>query len=151
MATDGGFEPFLDSDQLWHDDSVELFIDADNSKGDVYDGINDFQVTLSVDSGMDPVISGFSPPGLGIFYRAIGATMEISINLESAGIEIGKPFGFDVHINEDDNGGDRDAKWGWFEKSGLDRSWQQPSVLGLSLIHISEPTRPRLISYAVFC
>ena len=25
------------------------------------------------------------------------------------------------------------------------------TVLGLSLIHISEPTRPRLISYAVFC
>ena len=27
----------------------------------------------------------------------------------------------------------------------------QGSIRGLSLIHISEPTRPRLISYAVFC
>ena len=134
VATDGSSEPFFDSDQLWHDDSVELFIDGDNSKGDVYDGINDFQVTLSVDSSMDPVVSGFSPPGLGIFHRVAGPTMEISINLESAGIEIGKPFGFDVHINEDDNGGDRDAKWGWFEKSGLDRSWLQPSVLGTVLL-----------------
>ena len=28
---------------------------------------------------------------------------------------------------------------------------QQRTALALSLIHISEPTRPRLISYAVFC
>ena len=29
--------------------------------------------------------------------------------------------------------------------------FENMTVLGLSLIHISEPTRPRLISYAVFC
>ena len=114
---------------------MEIFIDGDNSKGEVYDGINDFQVSLSVDSSTsDPLVSGSSPSGLGIFYRTGRNTVEISINLESAGIEIGKPFGFDVHINEDDNGGDRDAKWGWFEKSGLDRSWHQPSVLGTLLL-----------------
>jgi len=134
VATDQISDPFLDSEELWNDDSVEIYIDGDNSKGDVYDGIDDFQVSLSVDSSIDPVISSFSPPGLGIFHRSRGLVMEIAINLESAGIEIGKPFGFDVHINEDDNGGDRDAKWGWFEKSGFDRSWQQPSVLGTVLL-----------------
>ena len=34
----------------------------------------------------------------------------------------------------------------WDEEKFLDRA-----VFALSLIHISEPTRPRLISYAVFC
>ena len=131
---------FLDSEQPWHDDSFEIFIDGDNSKGEVYDGVNDFQVSLSADSStFDPIISGMSAPGLGIFYRSVNGqyvhpTLEIAINMESAGIEIGKPFGFDVHINEDDNGGDRDAKWGWFEKTGFDRSWFNPSVLGTLLL-----------------
>ena len=30
-------------------------------------------------------------------------------------------------------------------------SWSRPLGQGLSLIHISEPTRPERISYAVFC
>ena len=131
---------FLDSDQPWHDDSFEIFIDGDNSKGEEFDGVNDFQISLSADSStLEPLISGRSAPGLGIFYRSVNKfqshpIIEVAINLESAGIEIGKPFGFDVHINEDDNGGDRDAKWGWFEKSGFDRSWFNPSVLGTLLL-----------------
>ena len=131
---------FLDSEQPWHDDSFEIFIDGDNSKDEVFDGINDFQVSLSADSDtLEPLVSGSSAPGLGIFYRSVNGfqshpIIEVAINLESAGIEIGKPFGFDVHINEDDNGGDRDAKWGWFENSGFDRSWFNPSVLGTLLL-----------------
>ena len=35
--------------------------------------------------------------------------------------------------------------------SGTELSLLQSTEDGLSLIHISEPTRPRLISYAVFC
>ena len=138
-STDTG-RLFLDSDQPWHDDSFEIFIDGDNSKGEEFDGVNDFQVSLSADSStFEPLNSGMSAPGLGVFYKSVsdGSThpaIEIAINLESAGIEIGKPFGFDVHINEDDNGGDRDAKWGWFEKSGFDRSWFNPSVLGTLLL-----------------
>ena len=82
-----------------------------------------------------PFISGSSAEGFGIFYRAAldargyGLHYEIAINLESAGIQIGRPFGFDIQINEDDNGGDRDAKWAWFEKTGFDRSWLQPCLL----------------------
>ena len=65
---------------------------------------------------------------------------EIAINMESAGLEVGKPFGFDLQVNEDDNGGDRDAKWGWFERSSLDRSWFQPSVFGtLMLTECEDP------------
>ncbi len=128
----------IDSEFPWHDDSVELFIDGDNSKGESYDGINDYQVTLLPDNDTLPVFPGDIPQDLRIFHRAGGTTgtydVEITVNLESAGIEIGKPFGFDLHINEDDNGGDRDAKWGWFEKSGFDRSWISPSRLGTLLL-----------------
>jgi len=137
VANDGG-QLVFDSDQPWQDDSIEIFIDGDNSKGEEFDGINDFQISLSTDSSiMEPLISQRSAPGLRIFYRSGNdyiQDIEITINLASAGIEIGKPFGFDVHVNEDDNGGDRDAKWGWFEKSGFDRSWYQPSSLATLLL-----------------
>jgi len=143
LGTDGFSPVVIDSAQPWHDDSVEIYIDGDNSKGEEYDGVNDFLVSLSVNQSTmaEPLVSQQSPDGLRIFYRTgfesniiRGSIMEVAINLESAGIKIGKPFGFDIHINEDDNGGDRDAKWGWFEKSGFDRSWQQPSALGTVLL-----------------
>ena len=128
---------FFDSEMPWHDDSVELYIDGDNSKGESYDGANDFQVFVSADNDVLPYFSPSSAPGMRIFHKSTGGSLyniEVAINLESVGIETGKPFGFDVHINEDDNGGDRDAKWGWFEKTGLDRSWFQPSAFGTLLL-----------------
>ena len=128
---------FFDSEMPWHDDSVELYIDGDNSKGESYDGVNDFQVFVSADNYVLPYFAPSSAPGMRIFHKSTGGSLyniEVAINLESVGIKIGKPFGFDVHINEDDNGGDRDAKWGWFEKTGFDRSWFQPSAFGTLLL-----------------
>jgi len=141
VSSDFDNNPFLDSPgQPWFDDSVEIFIDGNNSKGSEYDGIDDFQAILLAHPSTDwqPIISPSSAPGLGIFYRTSDSSFrlfyEIAINLESAGIVPGKPFGFDVHINEDDNGGDRDAKWGWFEQSGFDRSYLRPDVFGTLIL-----------------
>ena len=139
--------PFIDSPgRPWFDDSIEIFIDGDNSKGIEYDGIDDFQAILLAHSSTDwqPAISESSASGLGIFYRTSSnvaiLNYEVAINLESAGIIPGRPFGFDVQINEDDNGGDRDAKWGWFEQSGFDRSYLRPDVFGtLVLTECDDP------------
>lgn len=127
----------IDSEEPWNDDGLELFIDGDNSKGDSYDGIDDFQALLTPHNNILPFIPAHSASGLRIFHRSGGMyayDIEVTINLASAGIETGRPFGFDLHINEDDNGGERDAKWGWFEKSGFDRSWMQPSRFGTLLL-----------------
>ena len=138
VSNDSLANVLIDSELPWHDDGIELFIDGDNSKGDTYDGINDVQVTLLPDNNILPIFPADVPQDFRIFHRSGGESgvydMEITINLESAGIEIGHPFGFDLHINEDDNGGDRDAKWGWFERSGFDRSWFNPSTLGTLLL-----------------
>ena len=40
----------------------------------------------------------------------------------------GRLFGLDVHVCDDDNGGDRDAKMAW--KAQVDDSWQYPYRLG---------------------
>jgi hypothetical protein len=132
IYTDSGDEP-------WNDDSIEVVIDGNNSKGDEYDGFDDFHAILTGDPAANNVyISASSATGLDISYqsRIMPAYIlyELSINLESAGIEIGKPFGFDVQTNDDDNGGERDVKYGWFERSGLDRSWFQPAVFGTLLL-----------------
>ena len=116
-----------------------MLIDGNNSKGEEYDGFDDFHAILTGDPSANNVyVSGSSAAGLDIFYQSrIGPSFilyELSINLESAGIEIGKPFGFDVQTNDDDNGGERDVKYGWFERSGLDRSWFQPAVFGTLLL-----------------
>ena len=137
VTNDASSYSFFDSEMPWHDDSVELYIDGDNSKGESYDGANDFQVFVSADNNVLPYFAPSSAPGMRIFHKSTGGSLyniEVAINLESVAIEIGKPFGFDVHINEDDNGGDRDAKWGWFEKTGFDRSWFQPSAFGTLLL-----------------
>ena len=40
----------------------------------------------------------------------------------------GKKIGLDVHVNDDDDGGDRDTKIMWFGEH--DVAWQQPSAFG---------------------
>ena len=41
---------------------------------------------------------------------------------------VGKKIGLDVHVNDDDDGGDRDTKIMWF--GTRDIAWQQPSAFG---------------------
>jgi hypothetical protein len=42
--------------------------------------------------------------------------------------EFGQKLGFEVHVNDDDDGDDRDANIGWFYTT--DRAWTDPSTLG---------------------
>ena len=145
--------------EWWKDDGVELFFDGDNSKLPDYDGINDFHMNfraedvsvikgarsvalpenmlfeLSTD-GFDSDISG------GIFpsdinqdgQTDIGFNLEISIPLAEIDVELNQPFGINVHFNDDDNGGERDAKFVWIGELGLDRDYLDPSSMGTALI-----------------
>lgn len=69
-------------------------------------------------------------------------TWEIRINLEAAKIPVGKTFGFDIQINQDDDGGVRDAKWAWAAPArqdgqadgDTDRTWRYPSQMGKMLL-----------------
>lgn len=42
----------------------------------------------------------------------------------------GDIFGLEVAANDDDDGGERDTKWGWWAPVGTDEAWQRPSVFG---------------------
>ncbi|MBN1506234.1 MAG: tetratricopeptide repeat protein [Sedimentisphaerales bacterium] len=130
-------KPVNDSVEFWLDDSVEVFIDADNSKSDVYTQ-NDYQYhfdwegsrfTAASSQGesrhnkMEGVTHSASPTDKG--YR-----FEIKLPWSTLGVtpRPGTRIGLDVHVNDDDDGGDRDTKLMWHTENDI--AWQQPSALG---------------------
>jgi len=124
---------FFDSTDYADDDSISIFIDADNSKGSGYDGVNDFHTKIAVlDNTWTPQAGVDSAPGLRVDFRTgqgFGGIYEARIDIASAGIEVGKPFGFDIQVNEDDNGGAADARFAWYEATGSNMADTDPSVL----------------------
>lgn len=144
----------------WADDSVELYIDGDNSKLRTWGDDDDFQyiipvvtangdANLSDDNGgrfilarqssiIDIDLEFATGPGIGpdgIQARRFEQDVyELSFNMEDAGIELGESVGFELQINDDDDGDEREAKWGWFHpartNTDTDTTFQDPSVMG---------------------
>jgi len=118
----------------WDDDLVEIMIDADNSKGGSYDSVNDFQYgfrwndntigigTYSVDNttGVD----------FNIVNTSNGYRLEASIPWSTLGVtpSLGYIIGAEIYVDDDDDGGNRDAQVSWYTTSP--DAWQNPSVMG---------------------
>ena len=153
---DGGAR-FRDSDTfVWQDDSLEIYIDGNNSKLTSYDGVDDFQFTFPVrgtGGSKQAVSSGetlgqFNPPtadidfatGPGVGPRGLRRpnfeqdVYEIRIELDSVGIAVNQPFGLELQINDDDDGELRDGKWGWHHPPrvdvDVDETFLNPSIMG---------------------
>ena len=128
----------VDSAEWWEDDGVEIYIDGDNSGGNSYDGQNDYLIAVRPGSST-LYVSGTSvpPPSsmqVGQSLTDGGYRVEIKIPLSEMGYRTSNRgrFGFDVHINDDDNGGGRDGKIGWY--ATVDDSWQRPGNFGPALL-----------------
>ncbi len=144
-------EPFYertsDSTDAWQDDSVEVYIDAGNEQGQTYDS-NDFQkvYTFAGSSATGSSSSNVMRTTFGT-SRNIDTSAEtisryeIRIDMNSVGLPIGSKFGFDLHVNDDDDGGDRDTKWAWYAPSGDDSSWFNPSLFGQAILAPDTGTR----------
>lgn len=130
---------WADSALPWEDDSIEIYIDANNSRGQSYDGTNDFQFIFR--PGQDTVTVGARSINRtnGIVTRSVlhantrpskGYTMEIAIPFSLLGVpaEQGHQLGFDVHVNDDDNGALRDGKLSFHAQQ--DDAWTNPSTFG---------------------
>jgi VCBS repeat-containing protein len=117
----------------WDDDSVEIYIDADNSKGTSYDGVNDYQYGFERTDGT--VYTGYSSATntSGIQFsmptQSGGYVLEVSIPWSTLDVWVsqGSLIGLDVHVNDDDDGGStRECKKAWFATA--DDSWSDPST-----------------------
>ncbi|HEY8893380.1 MAG TPA: sugar-binding protein, partial [Niastella sp.] len=118
----------------WEDDVVEVFIDGNNSKGTSYDGANDFQLGFrwndnTVHAGGNSV-TNTTGINFRMYATASGYNAEIAIPWTTIGTSpaIGKAIGFDVQIDDDDNGGTRDAQITAFATNTT--AFQNPSVFG---------------------
>lgn len=156
---------FSDSPIIHDDDTLELFFDGNNSRLMSFDGVDDrhLQIALLEEGTSNPNSSSFAsarilagPNSLPLPTDLLVATgletgprslrdssrqqdiYEIRISLEQLGITVGEPFGIGVQLNDDDNGGARDSKWGWIHPSrtvnDVDNTWQDPSLMGVAVL-----------------
>jgi len=128
----------------WNDDSVEVYVDGDNSKRGSVDE-NDHQYTIWWNNEVweEPSAIHHGASSLvGVDY-AVKTTAEgylLEILLPWMSIMGNQPtpgqlIGFDVWINDDDDGGDRDAQVSWYSTDG--NGWQDPSVWAVALLEAS--------------
>jgi hypothetical protein len=116
----------------WEDDVVEIFLDGNNSKGASYDGVNDFQLGFRWnDNTVHPggnSVTNTSGINFRLYATASGYNAEIAIPWTTIGTTpaIGKAIGLDVQIDDDDNGGTRDAQITSFATNST--AFQNPSV-----------------------
>jgi hypothetical protein len=128
-----------DSKDYWADDSIEIYIDADASRGETYDNYNDFHLSFSL--GDKKIKTGGSTPKENldaIKYRTrqlpSGYQLEAAIPWTTLNIipNAEQAIGFDIQINDDDNGDARDAKISW--NATIDQAWKNPQVFGLLIL-----------------
>lgn len=120
----------------WENDSVEIYIDADHSAGTSYDGVNDFQLVLTVDNPSAVVTGVRSAPyagGLTYFpifpFRGNANDYELRISIPWTSLNVtphaGAAIGLDVHVNDNDGSAQRTSKVAAF--ATVDDSWTNPS------------------------
>jgi endo-1,4-beta-xylanase len=123
--------------ELWKDDSVEVYIDANNGETATYEP-DDAQITIGavnidLKDIQEPELGGMGDGATtgtqaAVVETATGWAVEAAIPLENDKWNIvpkdGLIIGFNVHFNDDDDGGDRDHKLIWSLKDVDDQSWQ---------------------------
>jgi hypothetical protein len=131
-------------DNKWNDDSVEIYVDGDNSKRTSVD-TNDHQYTFRWNDEIletPSAIHNGAPSLEGVEYAAAttatGYMLEVKLpwmSIMGKAATPGQLIGFDVWINDDDDGGDRDSQVSWYSTDG--NGWQDPSVWATALLEAS--------------
>ncbi|HPD18529.1 MAG TPA: CBM9 family sugar-binding protein, partial [Candidatus Goldiibacteriota bacterium] len=124
-------DPMLQNDSTdpWQDDSVEIYFDMNHNRSTTYQA-DDFQFVIGYD---DPVVFEINGRTTGVNFASAaitgGYSMEISIPWTTLGVtpSIGALYGFDVGINYDQNGGDRDGQMMW---NGTETNWTDTGHFG---------------------
>ena len=123
--------------ELWNDDSVEVYIDANHAETPAYEP-DDSQITIGA---VNIDLANIEEPELGgtgegaatgtqaaVVESADGWIVEAAVPLNNSKWDIkpedGLIIGFNIHFNDDDVGGGRDHKLIWSLKDVDDASWQ---------------------------
>ncbi|MFB0554167.1 MAG: sugar-binding protein [Phycisphaerae bacterium] len=128
----------------WNDDSVEIYVDGDNSKASSM-GADDHQYTFWWGNEVYEEPSAYAhgaPSIVGIEYAVKttddGYMLEVKLpwmSIMGQAPTPGQLIGFDVWINDDDDGSGRDSQISWYSTDG--NGWQDPSVWGVAALEAS--------------
>lgn len=132
-VTDDVLQP-IENGLVSNDDSVEIYIDGDNSKSGTYDSVDDFHMIFGV--GRNGITTGTNsralPADIEHFFTTTerGYQLEVAIPLASLNIDSasGEQFGIDIQISDDDDGGLVDNKIAWSAEGK--NSWERPASFG---------------------
>lgn len=118
----------IDSTNLWDDDSIELYIDANANKGTTYDSF-DRQFVRTVGKALWE--QGGRTTGVITSATTSGNVMTVRFAVPWSNLGISPAansvIGLDVGINDDDDGGARDGQAMAF---GTGSNWQSTAVWG---------------------
>ena len=114
------------------DDTVEVYVDADGSRGTNLDNKNDHHILFGWNDTEPQNVSLRRTDGIGFGQSKSGAgyLMELTLPWSTLATtaSAGKLFGLDVHVNDDDDGGPRERKYAAFATQ--DVSFRDPSTYG---------------------
>ncbi len=133
------------SENIYENDSVEIFIDADHSKGDNYDGVNDYHFFIQYDGTIE--IHGgkqdkWTKTELeGVFYSvkedADGFNVEVNIPFESLGITAAQNTVIGLEVSNNDNDSHTSSvrhTWLW----NKDMAYNLPNTWGILYLGASK-------------
>jgi endo-1,4-beta-D-glucanase Y len=127
---------------IYNDDAVEVFFDIGNDKSATY-GANDFQYTFRWN---DNTIYEKNSKTTGVTFGRVDnstgyvMTMRFPWSTLTGVPAVNQLVGFDVAVNDDDNGGARDRKISWTATE--DEAWRNPSYMGTVILKGASCTAP---------
>ncbi len=126
---------FDSEDIVWQDDAIEIYLDINNDKLSSY-GENDYQYSFRHNDATIHTNANTAGIVFAEGSKTGGYIMEIQIPWATLGLlsaESGQLHGFDIHVHDDDDGGDRDAKLAWY--TTVDESYLNPSLFATAILH----------------
>jgi endo-1,4-beta-xylanase len=121
------------SANAWEEDSVEIFVDANNAQTTSYQP-DDAQYRINFDNEVS-VGGTSSAASVTSRTRVIngGYVVEAAIRVDSAETRSGSILGFDFQVNNDSGGGTRTSVATWNDVSG--NAYQDPSQFGALILN----------------
>lgn len=123
----------------WQDDSIEIYIDADGGQSTCY-GPEVAQLIFRVfDENVNVgARTTVSTSGVHFVERASDGQYSVEVGIPWATFGLSAPsqrLGIDVHVNDDQNGLDREARIATL--TGTDQAWTDPSSFGKAYLYRS--------------
>ena len=131
-----------DSPNVWNDDGVEIYIDPNHSHSTTYDA-TDLQLIKGYNDAALYAATSNNTSGVLHKWATVsgGYTVELAIPWSKLGVTptANMTIGFDIGVNDDDNGSARDAQMTW---NGTSNNYRNTSAFGHVVLMAASDTTP---------